>query len=124
MKRMNDGPEPEVDLDFLFAEARDRSAAEPSEALRRTLLSAAEEVSRARKPVRHTDTNSWWSRLRIHAFVWRPAAVLAGFTLAGFCIGVVFAESFELVATELLTANAEESSLDVFSGLEQLVLEG
>ena len=125
MNRDEQAPVPDPDLEKFFAAARQSGNLDLPYELRKSLLDAAETVQLDRAAQRtHRRWGDWWAGLLSGFPIWRPAGVLAVFALLGFGFGFVFAENVELVAAELMIVDAELPAEDIFSSLEQVMLEG
>ncbi len=113
------------ELEGLFAAAQRSGNVEMSRGLRSSILDSAEAVLAERAAVQ-SDRNreGWWTGLLSWSPVWHPVGVLAASALLGFGFGFVFADSVELVAAEFTFADAELPAADIFSDLEQVMLEG
>ena len=123
MNRKEQAPAPE--LESLFAAARRSGNLEMSRSLRNSILDSAEAVLAERAAVpSDLGREGWWTGLLSLPPIWRPVGVLAASALLGFGFGFVFADSVELVAAEFTTADAELPAADIFSDLEQVMLEG
>lgn len=113
------------ELESLFAAARRSGNVEVSRNLRNSILDSAEAVLAERAAVPSgRGREVWWTGLLSWSPVWRPVGVLAASALLGFGFGFVFADSVELVAAEFTIADAELPAADIFSDLEQVMLEG
>ena len=113
------------DLEGLFGAARRSGKLEMSRSLRNSILGSAEAVLAERAAVPSgRGREGWWAGLLSWSPIWRPVGVLAASALLGFGIGFVFADSVEVVAAEFTTADAEQPAADIFSDLEQVMLEG
>ena len=113
------------ELEGLFDSARRSGNLEMPRSLRNSILESAEAVLAERAAVSsYRDRQGWWTGLLSWSPIWRPVGVLAASALLGFGFGFVFADNVELVAAEFTTAAAELPAADIFSDLEQVMLEG
>ena len=113
------------DLEGFFDAARRSGKLEMSRSLRNSILGSAEAVLAERTAAPSgRGREGWWTGLLSWTPIWRPVGVLAASALLGFGFGFVFADSVELVAADFATADAEMPAADVFSDLEQVMLEG
>ncbi len=124
MKR--DGQISDRELDACFEEARHEGIPEIPAGLWQAMQDDADRLQPAvaASPGRHRRLAGWWRNLWSLPAYWQPAAVMAAFALLGFALGSLFADSAELLAGELLTVQTAESGNDIFSDLEQLIVEG
>lgn len=113
------------DLEGLFDAARRSGNLEMSRSLRNSILNSAR-ASLAERAAVPPDRGreGWWTGLLSWSPIWRPVGVLAASAILGFGLGFVFADSVESVAAEFTTADAELPAADIFSDLEQVMLEG
>ena len=117
--------ESERELEGLFDAARRSGNLEMSRGLRNSILGSAEAVLAGRAAVPSgLDREDWWTGLLSWSPIWRPIGVLAASALLGFGFGFVFADRVELAAADFITAEAELPAADIFSDLEQVMLEG
>lgn len=113
------------DLEGHFDAARRSGNLEMSRNLRNSILGSAEAVLAERAGVpSDRGREGWWTGLLSWSPIWRPVGVLAASALLGFGFGFIFADNVELVAAEFTTAGAELPAADIFSDLEQVMLEG
>ncbi len=113
-------------LDACFEEARREGMPQIPPRLWQAMLDDADRLQPAvaASAGRRRSHAGWWHHLWPLPAWWQPAAVMAAFALAGFALGSLLADNAELLAGEMLAAQPVVVGADIFSDLEQLIVEG
>ncbi len=113
-------------LDACFEAARREGTPEIPAGLWQAMLDDADRLQPAGAASagrRRSHAGRWRNFWPLPAW-WQPAAVMAAFALSGFALGSLLADNAELLAGEMLAAQPVVASADIFSDLEQLIVEG